>query len=497
MKRRSLAWSPVAAGIAIAACSGGGSKASDDVTLAQGCSLNSDCASPLICVFSLCHQACAESRDCPPGEQCVSSGGYYVCLLSNETACATTADCPSGLACGTDHQCHDACQTASDCKVGGEVCTAGSCVDGSGASTADGGGEGGSSGGEGGGVDGGADATGDAPVSDGPAKPADAGPLGFLASNLPPSNVTPPDPDAGTAVISTQCNDCLPVTPTTITQNDGSTASLYVLDSLTIQSNASLTLTGLAPVILVVLGPVDIQGLLSVAAPTTGAGGPGGFASGPSSGPGTGTPGGEGAYASAAPGGAGYCGAGGEGSSQTTSEAPPGGTAYGNATITPLIGGSAGATWSTQYGSGGGGGALEIASSTSITVGTYGAINAGGAGGQANATSAGGSGGAILLEAPAVTVAGTLAANGGGGGPGGASALASAQPATGGVSAAAVGGDGSGGTTLNGQDATGGGGGGGGAGWIRINTGGGSATITGTLSPAQTTSCVSQGTIGG
>jgi hypothetical protein len=40
-------------------------------------------------------------------------------------------------------------------------------------------------------------------------------------------------------------------------------------------------------------------------------------------------------------------------------------------------------------------------------------------------------------------------------------------------------------------------GGGGGAGRIRINTASGSATITGIVSPDPTTSCVSQGKIGG
>jgi hypothetical protein len=40
------------------------------------------------------------------------------------------------------------------------------------------------------------------------------------------------------------------------------------------------------------------------------------------------------------------------------------------------------------------------------------------------------------------------------------------------------------------------GGGGGGAGWIRINTTSGSATLTGgTVSPSAGTSCMSQGTL--
>ncbi|MGH7280680.1 MAG: hypothetical protein ACRELY_04085, partial [Polyangiaceae bacterium] len=123
---------------------------------------------------------------------------------------------------------------------------------------------------------------------------------------------------------------------------------------------------------------------------------------------------------------------------------------------------------------------------------------------------AGGSGGAILLEAPAVTIEGILAANGGGGqgGPTNPSfdALASDQPAQGSAAAAgltAAGGNGSAGGNTAGapggngdsQSSVQSGGGGGGAGFIRINTTSGAATITGTLSPSATTTCTSQGKI--
>ena len=64
---------PVTLAIASAASSGCSSTKSQPATLAQGCSLNSDCTSPLICVFSLCHDQCAASRDCPNGELCVST----------------------------------------------------------------------------------------------------------------------------------------------------------------------------------------------------------------------------------------------------------------------------------------------------------------------------------------------------------------------------------------------------------------------------------------
>ena len=116
-----------------------------------------------------------------------------------------------------------------------------------------------------------------------------------------------------------------------------------------------------------------------------------------------------------------------------------------------------------------------------------------------------------MLEAPVVTVGGTLAANGGGGGGNAISLDASGSCGTpdsiaapGGISTASnPGGNGSAGTLIDGSAGkyTGyvnplgdyGGGGGGGAGRIRINTTTGQATVTGTLSPAQTTTCVSQG----
>ena len=60
-----------------------------------------------------------------------------------------------------------------------------------------------------------------------------------------------------------------------------------------------------------------------------------------------------------------------------------------------------------------------------------------------------------------------------------------------------MGGPGSAGTAINGGAALAGGGGGGGAGRIRINTANGNATFSGTLSPTASTTCVTQGRIGG
>ena len=91
-----------------------------------------------------------------------------------------------------------------------------------------------------------------------------------------------------------------------------------------------------------------------------------------------------------------------------------GGSAYGNASIVPLIGGSgggggAGTTSASQYGGGGGGGAILIASSTTITV--NGSLTANG--GDGYSYSGGGSGGAIRLIANTISGTGTISAKGG------------------------------------------------------------------------------------
>lgn len=89
--------------------------------------------------------------------------------------------------------------------------------------------------------------------------------------------------------------------------------------------------------------------------------------------------------------------------------ASPGGLAETN--FSPLIGGCPGGVITS--GAGGGGGALQIVSMTSIELTATGLLSFGGAGGTA--AFGGGSGGTIVFEAPQVSVAGSVAANGGGG----------------------------------------------------------------------------------
>jgi hypothetical protein len=507
MKRPFVAWGALVFIIAVASCNSSKGGASL-VALAQGCTLNSDCNAPLVCVFSLCHEECVETRDCPAGEQCVATSGGDVCLLSSETSCSPTTSCPSGLVCGSDGRCHDACNASTSCSVGGQSCIDGVCVD-----TADGGGSilteaGPLTDGNAGGADGGDATAGDSAMNDGPGPPMDAGPLGFAGSNVGPT-VPTASADGGplpVVHVSTTCDQtCLPP-PTSVTQGDGTTAALYVVQSLTVDSTATISIHGTTPAILVVLGAADIQGVLDVGSTAFNQPvGAGGFAW-HTPGKGVGQTGGAGSYGGSGPGGGSFCGVGGNGAAATGQPAP-GGQTYGVAPLVPLVGGSAGGDELPGLNRGGaGGGAVQISARDSITVGPNGAINAGGgAYCQCNGMGAGGSGGAILLEAPTVTIAGALGANGGGG-----ADRSTGVPEYGNATSQAMGSqysgagswdsnlDGGAGTVPAGQTQEPFmGSGGGGAGRIRINTSSGSATINGgsTVSPALGTACTTQGTL--
>lgn len=94
-----------------------------------------------------------------------------------------------------------------------------------------------------------------------------------------------------------------------------------------------------------------------------------------------------------------------------------GGNVYGNALLVPLRGGSGGAggpvTGGFGAGGGAGGGAIQIVSSVSITIGGSLLANGGSLAVVGNAAGAG-SGGAIHLEAPIIAGAGAVSAIGGG-----------------------------------------------------------------------------------
>lgn len=276
-------------------------------------------------------------------------------------------------------------------------------------------------------------------------------------------------------------------------------ATIYVFTSVLIEAGGSLTVQGPNPLILVVLGSVDIRGSIDASADradpnatamlgghATGAG-VGGFSSGGPAGGGGGS----------------YCGTGGHGAGTSGAASAPGAT-YGSASLVPLLGGSAGGGANTNGAAGdfngNGGGALQISATGTITVEPGAFITASGSGAASSSTPSGeggGSGGAILLEAPTVTVAGLLEANGGQGSD--PQYSGANPPDDGGVAsnAGCAGGSGSAGAALGGGDgqttANGYGGGGGGAGRIRINAA--HVSVTGTLSPPLGSGCATQATL--
>ncbi len=302
---------------------------------------------------------------------------------------------------------------------------------------------------------------------------------------------------------------------TTVTQSDGSKVGIIVVKSLRVEPTAHIRVMGQLPLVLVSLTDMTILGTIDAHAESDVAYA-GGFhalaAAGKGSGPGggaTGT-GTGGAVPGVAGGGASYCGLGGKGAAEQGSTDVPGAPtpAYGANDIRPLIGGSSGGV--SSQAAGGGGGALQFVAGGSFTINVGASINAGGGGGEFGGIATGqnagggGSGGSILIEAPTVTMGGTLAVNGGGGGGSGAGggtgkdANPDSNPAAGG-GGASMGGAGSAGASsngANGNDTPGStaGAGGGGAGRIRINTTG-VATVTGTFSPSAASTCVSQGKV--
>jgi len=250
-------------------------------------------------------------------------------------------------------------------------------------------------------------------------------------------------------------------------------------------------------------------------------------ASGPA-GTSTDSDGGQPAQASAGGGGAGYLTAGGAGAVSSLITGGNGGAAgpaVGTAQIIPGRGGAPGGDGgpqAEQVSAGGfGGGAVQLASCNTLTIGADAVIDAGGGGGGGGNGSlqatidpgggaGGGSGGSILIEAPVITLAGGMFANGGAGGSGGAHGLngtpgvdgmpgadgaRSVTPAMGGggvIVGTIITGAGGNGGALN-TDPTGGvtptatavessGGGGGAAGRIRVNVRSGTtATLTGAI----------------
>jgi hypothetical protein len=273
-----------------------------------------------------------------------------------------------------------------------------------------------------------------------------------------------------------------------------------------------VTITGGRALVVVAAGPVDIRGIIHGEAVGTTPGPGGGYTT--SDDPkvfGPGNP--------VSPGintGGGNFG-GGAGSGNVEGSVTPPGSTYGPM-LTDFNAGSSGAqgtscvgcsacTWVNQ--GGGGGGGIQISSAVQIIVEkipgmkSYG-INVGGGGGDPGCQDpqnfgianpgGGGSGGEVFLEAPAINVAGIIAANGGGGGLFDASVLlrdgtSNGQdgqlgdvPARGGFDSSNVHAGAGAFGSMPASTSTGGGGGGG-VGRIWLRTRSTTATVIGTISP--------------
>jgi hypothetical protein len=535
----------------VAAASGACSSSPTAEQLYVKCALNSDCDPGLICTIGLvCRPVCKTSADCASGGSCVTDdSGHAVCRspAENDVACDVSNTCPAPLVCASDYHCRDTCVTDSDCNVNGatgrkcaldlnnrsycadppELSASGviadtppHLLDGAVPATpapppdASVSPEG-STGDDGGGTDGttapdmGVGASMDSGEAAAPdvAQPVDAGDGGVDAPSAPtgigftPSNLSL----AGVNLVEAGAQDdpspgqTFPAAETMTI--DGSLVDVYVVKSLVVESTFTLTFQNPRPVVIIAQTTVDIQGKVLLMPGFVGGFSP---AIGGNPGPGVGQASGVAGFLNTGAGGASYCGAGGQGGYDTP-PAADGGATYGTATLVPLVGGSAGGSGECGL-PGGGGGALQIIAGTSIIVRSLGSINAGGGGGGSGCGNyggpgGGGAGGAILLEAPMVTILGTLAANGGGGaaqGVAGTAGTANNLPSSGGSAYAGVG---SAGATIgggNGMDLDAGApfnvGGGGGAGRIRINTNAGNFVFDGgIISPDLSTGCATAG----
>lgn len=308
--------------------------------------------------------------------------------------------------------------------------------------------------------------------------------------------------------------------PVVVTQPDATEVAVLNVEELVVPAGVTIRVVGPKPLLVASWSTIEIAGTLDAGSTTaevdntnnahidgpvrTGAG-----ANPAGCGAAVGNAGAAGVSSGGSGGGGGGAlrGGGGGGAIGDTSMRPggPGGTAVASTPVT-IRGGCAGgasgvagpaavqapATSASVSVGGRGGGALELAARQAITLQASALVNAGGAGGagapygSACGGGGGGSGGYVGLDAPMVTVAGTIAANGGGGGGSspyagegnqGANASDAQQAAGGAVHGGATcglaGAAGAAGGTLSGISATGndscgGGGGGGGAGFVLV-----------------------------
>jgi uncharacterized membrane protein YgcG len=95
-----------------------GSSSSKSTPTTKGCTVNSDCDSPLVCGLQRCHSACRETRDCPDSERCIFTSDGEICQLPDEAKCHYNSDCKDPkLVCAIDGVCRSQCQADIDCPA--------------------------------------------------------------------------------------------------------------------------------------------------------------------------------------------------------------------------------------------------------------------------------------------------------------------------------------------------------------------------------------------
>ncbi|MET0387322.1 MAG: hypothetical protein ABW321_15245 [Polyangiales bacterium] len=242
-------------------------------------------------------------------------------------------------------------------------------------------------------------------------------------------------------------------TPVVQTQSGGPDIVVLPFKAFQLSSGTTLSLVGTRPVVFMVEGNATVAGIMNASANGTTAGAGGNWSCGSSAG-------GDGAGSGSlnGPGGAGggFLTKGGNGGSSGSGTVGAGGAIRGTAALKPLIGGCPGGQGHNgPTGLGGGGGAIQISAGGALSVtGTIRANGGVGPNGSSNDSggNGGGSGGALLLEGATVTTSGTIELNGGKGGSG-QSGGTGGNGSTSTASAGSVGGSG-------GSDGGGGGGGG-------------------------------------
>jgi hypothetical protein len=100
----------------------GGCSSSSKVPATPKCFLASDCQNLLQCVQGYCVKACAQSRDCPNGERCITAAEGNTCQPLETATCQYNSQCTKPLVCAFDQKCRDQCQQNIDCPTG-QMCT--------------------------------------------------------------------------------------------------------------------------------------------------------------------------------------------------------------------------------------------------------------------------------------------------------------------------------------------------------------------------------------